>query len=438
LVIFCVIFSAGFSTADTPSFGAGGKAAAAPPCAPGSGAVADASFTLSDGTAVATFTVLPGCGGTQVSFASYEMLSGPDELFPQTLYDSESQTLSEGRHSLTVNVPGCFWQIDLATGPVLSTIEKNSLYGGRLVIALHGGDAACPPTTTTGTSTTGTIPTGTTSTSTTGTTSTMTTGTTSITTPATTTSATSTAPTTTATTVTTTVQAPSPPAAVPPTVDVSVTKVADKTDATVGQHVTYILTVTNSGPATALDVVIVDPLPAQEALVSVSDPVCTGTAAVTCSFGALAAGATRIVTVVTVAQNVGAATNVVTASTTTPESNTTNNQSQTTVTIHDRFKPPAICARLTLDHTPLVAGREAALVVELRNGESASAGIRVDVRGPGIAEVRKTDATGRARFVVTPHGSGVLQVRALQSPSCPATLTERPVAGTFQPPAFTG
>ena len=207
---------------------------------------------------------------------------------------------------------------------------------------------------------------------------------------------------------------------------------------TVGQQVTYMLTVTNSGPAAALDVVVVDPLPTQETLVSVSDPACTGTATVTCSFGALAAGDTRTVTIVTLAQSTGTATNVATASTATPESNTTNNQSQTTVTIHGHLRPPVICSRLTLDHTPLEVGRKATLVVEVRKGSSAAAAIRVDVHGPGIAEVRKTDATGHARFTVTPRGSGVLQVRASQSPSCQAALTESPVAGTFKPPKFTG
>jgi hypothetical protein len=451
LTALSVLFSIGFSTADTPSFGADKTTVADSPCAAGSGTIGDASFAVRGDTAVASFTVLGGCGETQVSFASYKMLSGPDNLFPQVLFDSDSHVLSEGHHSMTIHIPDCFWQIDLATGPVLATIDENNLYGPRLAIALHGGGATCAQTTTgTTTATTGTTTTGTTTTAGTTTTTTTTAGTTT-TAPATTTSpvtTTTTATTTTAMTTTTATTATAPTTTqvsttplVPSNADVSVTKVADKTDAIVGQQVTYMVTVTNNGPGPALDVTIVDPLPTQETLVSVSDPACTGTSVITCSFGTLDAGATRSVTVVTRAEHAGAATNAVTVSTTTPESNPTNNQTQTTVTIHNRnrFTPPATCVSLKLDHTPLVAGRKAIVVVHVVSSppNSRATGV-VELRGPGITPIRKkTDTSGHARFTVRPSGAGLLQVQALRAPSCRA-LGELPVAGVFKPPAFTG
>jgi uncharacterized repeat protein (TIGR01451 family) len=429
LAALSALLSVGFSTADTASFGAGETTVAASSCAPGSSAIGNASFDVSGDTAVARFTVLAGCGETQVSFASYKMLSGPDNLFPQVLFDSDSHVLSEGQHSMTIHIPDCFWQIDLATGPVLPTIDENNLYGSRLAIALHGGGATCaqtPPGTTTAT-------TGTTTTAPTTTTSPVTTTTTTTTTTATT-------PTATTPTATTTTQAPvTAPPVVPSTTDVSITKVADKTDATVGQQVTYLITVTNNGPAAALDVTVVDPLPTQETLVSVSDPACTGTSVITCSFGTLEVGATRSVTVVTLAKDVGAATNTATVSTTTPESNLTNNQAQTTVNITNRFTPPTICVSLKLVHTPLVAGRKATVGVHVVSSPPTTTTPRVvELRGPGISPIRKkTDASGHARFTVRPSTAGVLQVRALRAPSC-RVLSELPVAGVFKPPAFTG
>jgi uncharacterized repeat protein (TIGR01451 family) len=220
---------------------------------------------------------------------------------------------------------------------------------------------------------------------------------------------------------------------------VSITKVADKTNAIVGQQVTYMVTVTNNGPAAALDVTIVDPLPTQETLVSVSDPACTGTSVITCSFGTLEAGATRSVTVVTLAKHAGAATNAVTVSTTTPESNPTNNQTQTTVTITDRFTPPTICVSLKLDHAPLVAGRKVTIDVHVVSSPPTTTAPRVvELRGPGINPIRKkTDTSGHTRFTVRPSAAGVLQVRALRAPSCRG-LSEIPVAGIFKPPDFTG
>jgi uncharacterized repeat protein (TIGR01451 family)/fimbrial isopeptide formation D2 family protein len=82
--------------------------------------------------------------------------------------------------------------------------------------------------------------------------------------------------------------------------DVSVTKTADATEYEGGDTVTYTLVARNDGPSTAQNVTLTDPVPANLTFVSVAPgaPTCTQAAGtVSCSFGALAPGAERTVTV---------------------------------------------------------------------------------------------------------------------------------------------
>lgn len=58
----------------------------------------------------------------------------------------------------------------------------------------------------------------------------------------------------------------------PPTSDVSVTKVDDPDPVTPGTNLVYTITVTNSGPANATSVNLVDPLPPETTFVSLSSP----------------------------------------------------------------------------------------------------------------------------------------------------------------------
>jgi uncharacterized repeat protein (TIGR01451 family) len=219
---------------------------------------------------------------------------------------------------------------------------------------------------------------------------------------------------------------------------VTITKVADRTSATVGEQITYIVTVTNAGPAVAANVVVVDPLPPQETLVSVNDPACSGTTVITCSFGELAVGASRAVTVVTIAKTEGTASNVASVSTSTPESNSANNRAEVTTPITGVFRPPAVptpvCTRLKIGHGPLVAGRSAVVTVAVRGTAEP---VVVSIHGAGVSQSKETVA-GHARFVVTPRAAGVLRVRVVQPSACPAALAEVPVPGEFRPPVLTG
>ncbi|MGH2934169.1 MAG: DUF11 domain-containing protein [Gaiellaceae bacterium] len=454
------MFAAGFAVVGKPSFGANSSRSSGAPCGPGAASITGITMTESGaahgGTITATFTVPTGCDGTTVSLATYSMTGEPGSEYPQTLFDSVSQTLNAGTYTFTASFPKCFWQVDLVTGAPLPTIDANNLYLTRKARAFTGGSFACTTTTTTETTTTGTTTTGTTETTTTGTTTTgttettttgtTTTGTTETTTTGTTTTGTTTTtttPTTTAHTTTTGTTTTAP--FVPPAItDVAVTKVADHSSVSVGQQVIYTITVVNNGPDTADNVLLADPLPAQESLVSVSDTTdCSGTTVVTCNFGSLAPGASKVVVVTTLAQSTGTAGNTATVSTTSPESSTANNQATASVTISGAFRPAggtaAVCSRLSLAHaTNVVAAKRTTLVVHVLHNGKPTAGARVEFRGPGILVVRKTNAHGVLRLAVTPHKIGVVRVRLLQASSCQRQLAEVAVRGAFTPPKLTG
>jgi len=230
-----------------------------------------------------------------------------------------------------------------------------------------------------------------------------------------------------------------PPQLPSPVTDIAVTKVADKTNAVVGQQVTYTITVVNNGPSDAANVVLVDEIPPQETLVSISDTACSGTQVITCNFGTIPAGGSRMFTVTTLAATPGTATNTATVTTTTPETNTGNNRVQVSVPITGPFVPPALpCAVVNLQHETLVAGKTTTLVVTAKRGSAPAAGVRVSVEGPGIDMSKRTDSSGRARFEIAPSGVGVVHVQLAQRAGCASGSADVPVAGEFRPPRLTG
>jgi hypothetical protein len=123
---------------------------------------ADSRFVLNDnGTVSATFEVKGGndCK-VDVVLASWQAPDG-DKGLPysdQKLFKHVSGNFGKGKHTLTVELPKCYYQVDLArgknpTGPNGSAVYEKE----RLMGSLHGGTQKCEepktPTTTTTTST---------------------------------------------------------------------------------------------------------------------------------------------------------------------------------------------------------------------------------------------------------------------------------------------
>jgi uncharacterized repeat protein (TIGR01451 family) len=106
--------------------------------------------------------------------------------------------------------------------------------------------------------------------------------------------------------------------------------------ATVGNNLTYTITVNNAGPDAGALVTVTDALPGGVNFVSStpSQGSCSGTAPVTCSLGTLASGATSTITlVVTPTATNGALSNTATVTTTSTDSNSANNSATATTAV---------------------------------------------------------------------------------------------------------
>lgn len=117
--------------------------------------------------------------------------------------------------------------------------------------------------------------------------------------------------------------------------DVGIVKVAAPTQVPVGQNVTFTLTVTNYGPATAKGVVVTDTLPVGLTLVSATPSVgvCTGVGTVTCQLNDIALSGSATVTIVATATANANVTNLASVSGNFSDPVTTNNQSSAQVTV---------------------------------------------------------------------------------------------------------
>lgn len=119
----------------------------------------------------------------------------------------------------------------------------------------------------------------------------------------------------------------------PTSANLSLTKTASPNPAIVATNLTYRIVVTNDGPSPATNAVVTDTLPAGVTFGSASatQGTCSGTTTVTCNLGALATGASAVVSIIVTPQAIGSLSN--TASVTATESDPDiNNNSATIVT----------------------------------------------------------------------------------------------------------
>jgi uncharacterized repeat protein (TIGR01451 family) len=124
----------------------------------------------------------------------------------------------------------------------------------------------------------------------------------------------------------------------PTQADVSIVKTASPNPVDQGTNLTYLLQVTNAGPAIAQNVSVTDPLPTQVTYNSVSTTqgTCTGGSLVLCSLGSLSVGSEVTITINASADTFSATTyavNTATVSSSTSDPNSANNSSTVTSTI---------------------------------------------------------------------------------------------------------
>lgn len=117
--------------------------------------------------------------------------------------------------------------------------------------------------------------------------------------------------------------------------DLSVAATVAPTSATIGEALTFSITVQNAGPVSASNTTLVSTLPAGAALssVTVSQGTFSGTGPVTCSLGPIASGASATATIVVTTSQAGTATLTVSASGSEFDPNTSNNTGSVSATV---------------------------------------------------------------------------------------------------------
>lgn len=115
--------------------------------------------------------------------------------------------------------------------------------------------------------------------------------------------------------------------------DLSIEKTANTAEARVGDTITYTLVVSNTGPELAMDVEVVDTLPAEVTFVDASAGCTEDAGVVTCLLGDLEAGEDATVTIVVTAAAEGVAENVAEVSSLSEDPVPANNTSTADVTI---------------------------------------------------------------------------------------------------------
>jgi uncharacterized repeat protein (TIGR01451 family) len=130
----------------------------------------------------------------------------------------------------------------------------------------------------------------------------------------------------------------------PTSTDLSVTKTASPNPGQVSVGLSYHITATNNGPATATTVKIHDALPSGVTFVSSSSTQggCSGTATIDCDLGTLAVGASAIVTIVVTPTTAGQLTNSASISGAENDFDLTNNSSSTTTLIQAAAVTPTM------------------------------------------------------------------------------------------------
>lgn len=94
------------------------------------------------------FTIAPNCEDVELSLVSYKAPGGTfdgETADEQTVYDYQTGFFSAGTHSMEIDVPSCFFQVDFVKGPIIEHLGPagtDNFYTpqGRLLDADNGDD----------------------------------------------------------------------------------------------------------------------------------------------------------------------------------------------------------------------------------------------------------------------------------------------------------
>lgn len=186
--------------------------------------------------------------------------------------------------------------------------------------------------------------------------------------------------------------------------DLGVTKVDTPDPVTVGNNITYTITVANTGPSNAATVSLTDPLPAGTTFVSLNSPAawsCTAPpvgsgGTVSCTNASVALGNAAFTLVVKVGLSVPPGTvlsNTATAASATPDPNPGNESATATTTVSDLAN---IAVTMTASSLTPAVGTNVTFTITVNNiGPSPATGVQInDLLPPGLTFVSANPSVG--------------------------------------------
>ena len=142
-----------------------------------------------------------------------------------------------------------------------------------------------------------------------------------------------------------------------------------------GDTASFAITVANAGPSGATNVTLTDPLPAGLTYVSAtpSQGTCAGTTSVTCSLGALAAGATASVAIVVTGSAAGNQVNTATVTATEGDPNAANNGASAAVFVTDQTRNADLAVAKSGSPATVAVGANVTYTITVTNNGPESA-----------------------------------------------------------------
>ena len=236
------------------------------------------------------------------------------------------------------------------------------------------------------------------------------------------------------------------PITVTQSADLVVSKLADSESVTLGDQVTYTVTVTNAGPSHASNVVVTDEIPAGVTFVSAPDGCTLSGGTVTCTAPTLEAGTTASYAIVLefpVDLEPGPVSNIASAMSATPDPDATNSQASATV---EAIVMSDVAITKTLLTNPIVAGQPVTYEISVTNNgpNDAPDVVFSDTLPPGTSFLSGVPPPG-GTCSVTPEGDLTIVGCSLDVLAVGETLTgsltiatSPDLTGTLANTAFVG